>query len=224
MPEILQDPNGYPYLPYRKSWYTIPMNFNQDDPVRLTTKAQNNRLKSIRESEGLSAKAFSAKLGISYGSYLDCESLRRYPSEALAMRIAEALGLSADYIFPSYIRGISKTVSVSSIPEAAMLQLEDREVRQLIAPDFTKEHDRNEFRDQLNSVLADVLSPREQGIIGMRFGLDGGVQHTLEEVGIHYGIGRERVRQIELRAMQRLRHPTKRPRLLEIKGLLVVAE
>ena len=58
-------------------------------------------------------------------------------------------------------------------------------------------------------VMLQYLSPREQKIIRMRFGLDDGIGHTLEEVGREFGVTRERIRQIEAKILQKLRdHPT----------------
>ena len=58
--------------------------------------------------------------------------------------------------------------------------------------------------DQINEIVAD-LQPREQKILKMRFGLDDGVTHTLEEVGNEFGITRERIRQIEFKALEKIR-------------------
>jgi RNA polymerase primary sigma factor len=54
-----------------------------------------------------------------------------------------------------------------------------------------------------------TLSPREERIISMRFGLDGGSEHTLEEVGQVFSVTRERIRQIEAKALRKLRHPSR---------------
>jgi RNA polymerase primary sigma factor len=64
------------------------------------------------------------------------------------------------------------------------------------------------LRDQLRSVLA-TLSEREAGIIGLRFGLTGARPRTLDEVGVVYGVTRERIRQIESKAMYKLRQPAR---------------
>lgn len=60
------------------------------------------------------------------------------------------------------------------------------------------------LEDHVQEVLVD-LSPREQKILRMRFGLDDGVTHTLEEIGREFGVTRERIRQIEAKALDRIR-------------------
>jgi len=60
------------------------------------------------------------------------------------------------------------------------------------------------LKEQLKEILVD-LSPREQKILNMRFGLDDGVTHTLEQVGKEFGVTRERIRQIEAKALEKIR-------------------
>ena len=62
------------------------------------------------------------------------------------------------------------------------------------------------LRDKVMELL-DTLTPREARVLSLRFGLQNEVSHTLEEVGEHFGLTRERIRQIEGRALRRLRHP-----------------
>ena len=64
------------------------------------------------------------------------------------------------------------------------------------------------LKDQIASILR-TLTPREERIIRMRFGLDDGSQHTLEEVGEVFAVTRERIRQIEAKALRKLRHPSR---------------
>ena len=60
------------------------------------------------------------------------------------------------------------------------------------------------LRGRLKEILID-LTPREQKILAMRFGLDDGITHTLEEVGKEFGVTRERIRQIEAKALEKIR-------------------
>jgi RNA polymerase primary sigma factor len=68
------------------------------------------------------------------------------------------------------------------------------------------------LREQTAEVLK-TLSPREEKIIKMRFGLMDGSEHTLEEVGQYFAVTRERIRQIEAKALRKLRHPSRSHRL-----------
>ncbi len=68
------------------------------------------------------------------------------------------------------------------------------------------------LQDQLQQVLS-TLPEREQDVLRMRFGLEDGYSLTLEEVGLHFNVTRERIRQIEAKALRRLRHPKRSMRL-----------
>jgi RNA polymerase primary sigma factor len=68
------------------------------------------------------------------------------------------------------------------------------------------------LREQTDAVLK-TLTPREEKVIKMRFGLDDGSEHTLEEVGQSFAVTRERIRQIEAKALRKLRHPSRSRKL-----------
>ncbi len=68
------------------------------------------------------------------------------------------------------------------------------------------------LKEQTANVLR-TLNPREERIIRMRFGLEDGSEHTLEEVGQNFQVTRERIRQIEVKALRKLRHPSRSRRL-----------
>lgn len=69
------------------------------------------------------------------------------------------------------------------------------------------------LREQLREIIVD-LTPREQKILSLRFGLEDGVTHTLEEVGKEFGVTRERIRQIEAKALEKIRTHDKAHKLL----------
>ena len=72
---------------------------------------------------------------------------------------------------------------------------------------------KTDLRERAESVLH-TLTPREEQVLKMRFGMGGGSEHTLEEVGQNFSVTRERIRQIEAKALRKLRHPS-RSKMLE---------
>src|SRR5213594_2107259 len=66
---------------------------------------------------------------------------------------------------------------------------------------------------ELTEQVLNTLTPREERVIKMRFGLEDGTEHTLEEVGQNFAVTRERIRQIEAKALRKLRHPSRSRRL-----------
>jgi RNA polymerase primary sigma factor len=92
--------------------------------------------------------------------------------------------------------------------------------------DFIKDEDalapmdaaaREMLRDQVQNALA-ALTDRERQVLELRYGLLDGKDHTLEEVGKHFQVTRERIRQIEAKALRKLRHPTRNHQLREYLG------
>ena len=64
------------------------------------------------------------------------------------------------------------------------------------------------LKDHTETVLKS-LTPREEQVLKLRFGIGDGTEHTLEEVGRTFNVTRERIRQIEYKALRKLRHPTR---------------
>ena len=124
--------------------------------------------------------------------------------EPLPEEIAAEMGLEVSKI--RQIERISQeTVSletpVGEDEEDSVLAefVEDEKV-----PPPSVEAARNLLKERLKNIMAD-LAPREQKILDMRFGLADGVTHTLEEVGKEFGVTRERIRQIEAKALEKIR-------------------
>ncbi len=124
--------------------------------------------------------------------------------EPLPEEIAAEMGLEVDKVY-NLLKISQETVSLQTpVGEDE----EDSILAEFIAdeksPPPTLEAARNLLRERLKEILKD-LTPREQKILSMRFGLEDGVTHTLEEVGRECGVTRERIRQIEAKALEKIR-------------------
>ena len=84
------------------------------------------------------------------------------------------------------------------------------EDRSTVAPADAASHQL--LKEQVNEVL-ETLNGREKKVLQLRFGLEDGRSRTLEEVGREFGVTRERIRQIEAKALRKLRHPTRSKKL-----------
>jgi RNA polymerase primary sigma factor len=98
---------------------------------------------------------------------------------------------------------------------------EDEELAILVEDDHTPQPEESAHQALLRAQVDQALSrltPRQARILRLRFGLQNGQPHTLEEIGRKYGLTRERIRQIEKEALHRLRHPRQRRRLRDYLG------
>ncbi len=123
--------------------------------------------------------------------------------EPLPEEIAAEMGIEVDKV--EHILKISQeTVSLEApVGEEEDSKLADFiEDKESISPEESAIYQL--LKDHVSESLA-ILSPREQKILRMRFGLDDGKSHTLEEVGQEFGVTRERIRQIEAKALQKLK-------------------
>ncbi len=119
--------------------------------------------------------------------------------------LAEAVGLTA-----KKVQWIQKVSWLPLSLESPVGDEEDSELGMFIEDEFSPTPMQSAYQSMLKEKLEEVLStlaPREARILRMRFGLDDGVPYTLEEVGQRFGLTRERIRQIEGKALRRLRHP-----------------
>ncbi len=131
--------------------------------------------------------------------------------EPIPEEIAEVMDISADRV-----REILKIAQEPVSLETPIGEEDDSHLG-----DFIEDHDARApadaaafevLKEQLEEVL-DTLTPREEKVLRLRFGLDDGRSRTLEEVGQYFGVTRERIRQIEAKALRKLRHPMRSKRL-----------
>ncbi|MDP2860128.1 MAG: RNA polymerase sigma factor RpoD [bacterium] len=118
-------------------------------------------------------------------------------------------------IEPDKVRHIIKIAQEPTSLETPVGDEEDSRLGDFIEAQELKPEDQAAhelLRAQVGEVL-DTLSPRERKVLELRFGLDDGKSRTLEEVGREFGVTRERIRQIEAKALRKLRHPSRSKKL-----------
>ena len=141
--------------------------------------------------------------------------LQEYGREATAEEIGEKMGMSAEKV-----REIMKIAQDPVSLETPIGEEEDSHLGDFIPDDDTpspaEATSTNILREELERQLH-TLTPREEHVIKLRFGLYDGRTRTLEEVGKEFDITRERIRQIEAKALRKLRHPS---RARHLKGFM----
>jgi len=132
--------------------------------------------------------------------------LQELGREPLAEEIAAEMGLEVDKVH--HIRKIAQKAVSLETPVGEDKDRQDSVLAEFIKDDKTiapnTEASRNLLKERLKEISSE-LTPRELKILGMRFGLDDGVMHTLEETGEEFGVTRERIRQIQAKALEKLR-------------------
>ena len=132
---------------------------------------------------------------------------QEYGRDPTAAEIGQQLGLTA-----ARVRGIIKVAELPISLELPMGEEADSHLG-----DFIEDHNaiqplesasKQLLKDQINEVLL-TLTIREQRVLQLRFGLEDGRSRTLEEVGLEFKVTRERIRQIEAKALRKLRHPSR---------------
>ena len=137
--------------------------------------------------------------------------LQEYGREPTPEEIAKAMGISE-----AKVREIIKIAQEPVSLETPIGEEEDSHLGDFIpdddAPAPAEAASHALKREQLWDVL-NTLTPREEKVLRLRFGLDDGNQRTLEEVGREFKVTRERIRQIEAKALRKLRHPSRSKKL-----------
>lgn len=142
---------------------------------------------------------------------VDRQLIQELGREPDTKELAERMGMSEEKI-----REIQKISQDPVSIDKPVGEEEDSHLVDFIASDETASPDEVVARQLLKEELLetlDTLSEREAKVLRRRFGLDDGRQRTLEEVGKEFGVTRERIRQIEAKAIRKLRHPSRSKKL-----------
>ena len=191
--------------------------FDADRGCRFSTyatwwvrQAINKTLNQNSRAIRLPANVIDLMSKIKKASSEIAQELGRFPTEA---EIANHLGVEVEKV--QMAQDFSQSVVSLDTP------IGDNEEDTLvdITPDDTFENPlvsiiKEENKEIINKVFT-TLSTREQQILRMRFGFEDNRPRTLEEIGAHYGLSRERIRQLEIKAMRKLRNPARAKMLKE---------
>jgi RNA polymerase primary sigma factor len=138
--------------------------------------------------------------------------MREKGREPSAEEVAQIMGLSVVRV-NEILRAIQEPVSLETPILSEEKELKDVIIDEKATSPF-KTLENNEASDKIEQVLSS-LTEREEKIIRMRFGIGVSSEHTLEEVGKYFNLTRERIRQIEIKALKKLRHPARSKLLKE---------
>jgi transcriptional regulator with XRE-family HTH domain len=183
--------------------------------IEVEIKLRNNRLLQRRRELGLTQAELGERVGITAHTVGQYETMNMHPISTRdadlgwkpsALSLAEFFAVDPWELFPEAIQQIRKSSARIEVDAADVGRLLDGPSHVAELPGPAEAYDAEELRAVVDDAL-DTLSPRERRVIDRRFGLDGEGGSTLEEVAEEFGVGTERIRQIEAKAIRRMRHP-----------------
>jgi RNA polymerase sigma factor (sigma-70 family) len=174
-------------------------------------------LRAIRMRTSMNLTKFCEVHGLSYTTTCAYLALRYVPLTKTGkwkdsvLKLAHALRLPPDSLFPE--QHLSQALKRST----GELNFSEADIRERLAPAASDPESlliEGEKNQKLHDLLLRTLSPRELKVITKRWGLEDGQEHTLEELAEEEGVGRERIRQIERKALGKLQRPEKEKEIL----------
>jgi RNA polymerase primary sigma factor len=183
---------------------------NQQFNVRIKRLIYHHDLRNFRLKNNLTQAELAEKCGMTLPRLQRIEQLKTFPREFEAVAIAEEVGIEPEKLFPKWsFTAYKDRVINDCVISINRIALSSPEILKLEEPkNLEVEIDNELLKNNLLEVLS-ILNPREQKIIKMRFGLEGGRTYTLEEVGKEFGVSSERIKQIEAKALQKLKKNNK---------------
>jgi RNA polymerase sigma factor (sigma-70 family) len=168
-------------------------------------------MRKMRLERGLTQKQMAEEIGVGHATYNQIETLHHIPCDYSLDKVCAYFGKSKEELFPDWAKVIfieDRKPTIRTM-DVTPLSLNTPEVLQLSSPDSLEDdYDREHLKEGIKNAL-ETINAREKKVLEMRFGLEDGVTMGLEEVGKEFGVTRERIRQIEAKALRKLRHPSR---------------
>ena len=187
-----------------------PIDEEPDKPeefrVGVRLRVFNWSLDRAIKAKGWNRREAAAACGVALQTLFHWLSFKSYPREAKALEVAVVLGVSDEILFPAEIRGFR----ITKQPEPVSFGREEALAFGMLSQEVDPE--RVAIQGSVTNAIDEAmqgLSERQQVVLRMRFGLDGGGARTLSELAALFGATRERIRQIEAKALRMLRHPSR---------------
>ena len=192
------------------------------DLVTLRLRITNNKLMQLRQNKNYTLPKFAKLIHMRETRYRLIENLKIHPKEDEMINICIALNTPIDDVFPESLlaaidRGAFPTNRKRMLSEGVVKSLPASNNFPLLTNGGIDEVEEKIDNELLHEQIVEVfssLTPREQRILTLRFGLEDGRSRTLEEIGAEFNLHRERIRQNEARALQKLRHPARSRKLI----------
>lgn len=186
--------------------------------VGLKQSIFNEAMRSARIGLGLRQSDLAKKCGTTGCTISSIEGFRQYPTEKMQSKISKVLGQPQEKLFPKWLELYKlQTSTVTKVIEYVPNEIMWSEKPLLDFPKTIEEKaEEGVISSTILKAMQKVLSEREIKIIKMRYGLDGYRQHTLEEVAKEFMVHRQRIFQIEAKALSKLRRGESKPMLREL--------
>lgn len=196
----------------------LPESAQDQKDLRLIIQIRNNHLYKFRTERGWTQRDMANAAGVRESEYGEIERLIKYPtkrddawSEA-ALRLSSLVGIIPEVLFPEAFSHIEKTKIEREVSAEQVVAAITEGQKLLANPiELIAEKEKNIALEE----ALETLTERERLVLRLRFGLETGHEVFLKDIGSTLGICAERVREIEAKALRKLRHPSRARKIKE---------
>jgi RNA polymerase sigma factor (sigma-70 family) len=195
------------------------------EEFNLKVTVRNNLvLTAINNSGYTNLAKFAKDNRLSLGLLYDTINLKRPPMlqtgefSPFAMKLMETLGACPTDLWTNeqLTMKLKRNTSYRELGTEELQKCLQSSARSLIGLDYCEQEAEEQEAEEIIEGMVDSLTPREARVLRLRFGLDGEDEHTLEEIAEKIGFTRERVRQVEAKALRKMRNPSRSKILQEL--------